>query len=185
MTKLQVYTLELQDDWMIHFVLCGLWCWVEPWWTDSSCQSQPADWRSCRPSRLSAFAGCVVTMPCGHEWKYSVRLHIGWQWCNFIPYPCQLFFRHDAGQALRNVLLCIGVNPDGILGNASPQKNELLDPEGLVRGEGEVWGEGYPSHHGGLGRGLGPFSEKMNYWLEIACFDEFWAVLWQNRTDLH
>jgi len=56
--------------------------------------------------------------------------------------------------------LCIGVNPDGILGNASPQKNELLDPEGLVRGEGEVWGEGYPSQHGGLGRGLGPFSEK-------------------------
>ena len=33
---------------------------------------------------------------------WSLCLYIGWQWRNFfIPYLCQLFSRHDVGQALR------------------------------------------------------------------------------------
>jgi len=34
----------------------------------------------------------------------KVNLYIGWQWRNFfIPYLCQLFFRHVVGQAMRSV----------------------------------------------------------------------------------
>jgi len=33
--------------------------------------------------------------------------YMGWQWRNFFkPYLCQLFSRHDVGQALRNVCYC-------------------------------------------------------------------------------